>query len=82
MNFGERGEMVSLANRRLGTVRNKFPKVTRLDPDDLQVIFMVAHEPSRYHEFAVASNRAFDITRQVALKRMLRPITNFSARLL
>ncbi|MHC4458110.1 MAG: 4Fe-4S dicluster domain-containing protein [Planctomycetota bacterium] len=82
MNFGERGDMLALANRRLGEVRKKFPKVALLDRDDLQVIYMVAYEPNRYHEFAVASTRAFDISRQVALKRMLRPITNFSARLL
>jgi formate dehydrogenase iron-sulfur subunit len=82
MNFGERADMLALATRRLGKVRKKFPRAALLDPDDLQVIYMVAHEPNRYHEFAVASTRAFDISRQVALKRMLRPITNFSARLL
>jgi formate dehydrogenase iron-sulfur subunit len=82
MNFGERGEMMSLANERMGKVKKKFPRAALLDTDDLQVIYMVAHEPNRYHEFAVASTRTFDITRQVALKRLLRPITNFSARLL
>ena len=82
MNFGERGEMISLANECLGKVRKKFPNAALLDPDDVQVIYMVAHEPNRYHEFAVASTRALDITRQAALKRMLRPITNFSERLL
>jgi formate dehydrogenase iron-sulfur subunit len=82
MNFGERGEMISLANARLGMVKKKFPKAALLDPDDLQVIFMVAFEANRYHEFAVASARAIDITRQVALKRMLHPLAKVGARLL
>ncbi len=82
MNFGQRGEMISLANARLGKVKKKFPKAALLDPDDLQVIFMVAFEPNRYHEFAVASARAIDITRQVALKRMLRPLAKVGERLL
>ena len=82
MNFGERADMLGLASGRLGLAKKKFPKAGLLDPDILQVIYLVAHEPNRYHEFAVAATRAFDITRQVALKRMLRPISNIGARLL
>jgi formate dehydrogenase iron-sulfur subunit len=82
MNFGDRAEMTSLANLRLEKVKNKYPKATLLDADDVQVIYMVAFEPDLYHEYAVASNNAFDITRHAALRRMLRPITHFASRLL
>jgi formate dehydrogenase iron-sulfur subunit len=82
MNFGERADMLGLASRRLRAAKKRFPKASLLDPEIVQVIFLVAHEPSLYHEFAVASIRALDITRQVALKRMLRPITRMGARLL
>ncbi|UCH23336.1 MAG: formate dehydrogenase [Deltaproteobacteria bacterium] len=82
MNFGDRAEMTTLANQRLEKVKNKYPKVSLLDADDVQVIYMVAFDPDLYHEFAVASNNAFDITRHAALRRMLRPITHFASRLL
>jgi formate dehydrogenase iron-sulfur subunit len=52
-----------------------------LDPNDIRVIFLVAYDPSLYHEFAVASNRDFGISRQAALKRMFRPLRNFVSHL-
>ena len=82
MNFGTRADMLGLASRHLMRVKKKFPKASLLDSEIVQVVYLVAHEPNYYHEFAVASTRAFDITRQVALKRMLRPITHFGVRLL
>lgn len=82
MNFGERSEMVALAKSRLSTVKNTNPKAALLDPDDVNVIYLVTEKPSLYHEFAVASNTAFDITRQVALRRMFKPLTNIVSRFL
>ena len=82
MNFGERDEMVALAKSRLSTVKKANPKAALLDPDDVNVIYLVTEKPSLYHEFAVASNTAFDITRQVALRRMFKPLTNIVSRLL
>jgi hypothetical protein len=35
-----------------------------------------------YYEFAVAANGTFDMTRQVALRRMLNPFTGLISRLL
>lgn len=82
MNFGDRDEMTSLANSRLEKVKNKYPKATLLDADDIQVVYMVAFDPGLYHDYAVASNNDFDITRHVALRKMLRPITHLASRLL
>jgi len=82
MNFGERSEMVALAKNRLSIVKKANPKAALLDPDDVNVIYLVTEKPSLYHEFAVASNTAFDITRQVALRRMFKPLTNIVSRLL
>jgi formate dehydrogenase iron-sulfur subunit len=82
MNFGERDEMIRLARQRLGEVKKKYPKAMLLDPDDVSVIYLTAFEPALYHEFAVASNSAFDITRQIALRRLFRPLTNLTSRLL
>ena len=82
MNFGERSEMVALAKSRLSTVKKANPKAALLDPDDVNVIYLVTEKPSLYHEFAVATNTAFDITRQVALRKMFKPLTNIVSRLL
>ena len=79
MNFGEREEMLSLANKRLSMAKMKFPQARLLDPDDVRVIFMVGFDPALYHEFAVAANSAFDITRQAALARMIRPFSRLFA---
>jgi formate dehydrogenase iron-sulfur subunit len=82
MNFGDRDEIMTLAKNRLAVVKKKYPKATLLDPDDIQVVFLVAFEPQMYYEFAVAANGTFDMTRQVALQKMLKPFTGLISRLL
>ncbi|MEA3415689.1 MAG: 4Fe-4S dicluster domain-containing protein [Thermodesulfobacteriota bacterium] len=81
MNFGDRDEMLALARQRLAIVKKKYPKAMLIDEDAVSVIYLVAEDPELYHEFAVASNSAFDISRVVALKRLIRPFTNLAARL-
>jgi formate dehydrogenase iron-sulfur subunit len=81
MNFGDRDEMLALARQRLAIVKKKHPKARLLDPDDVRVIYLITEDPKLYHEFAVASSSAFDISRVVALKRLIRPLTNLTARL-
>ena len=81
MNFGDRDEMLALAKKRLGEVKKKYPKAMLVDEDTVSVIYLITEDPQLYHEFAVASNSAFDISRVVALKRLIRPFTNLAARL-
>ncbi|RLB90340.1 MAG: formate dehydrogenase [Deltaproteobacteria bacterium] len=81
MNFGDRDEMLALAKKRLAVVKKTHPKARLLDPDDVRVIYLVTEDPKLYHEFAVASNSAFDISRKVALKRLFKPVTNLTANL-
>ena len=81
MNFGERQEMLDLAKERLAVVKRTQPKAMLLDAGDIRVIYMVAYDPGLYHEFAVASNTHFGVSRQAALKRMLRPLRNFVSHL-
>ncbi|RZB30484.1 MAG: formate dehydrogenase iron-sulfur subunit [Desulfobacteraceae bacterium Eth-SRB1] len=82
MNFGDRDEMLALARKRLGEVKKKNPKAMLIDEDTVNVVYLVAYEPDLYCANAMASNIDFNITRQVALKRMLRPLTNITSRLL
>jgi formate dehydrogenase iron-sulfur subunit len=75
-------KMMDLAETRLVAAKRKYPEALLLDPGDVRVIFMVAYDPRLYHEFAVAANTDFGISRQVALKRMLRPLRNLASHLL
>jgi formate dehydrogenase iron-sulfur subunit len=81
MNFGERKEMLALANKRLGEVKKVYPGAMLLNADDVRVIYLVAYKPELYCKYAVASNSGFGITRQMALARMFRPIRNIPLRL-
>ena len=82
MNFGGRDDMLTLAKSRLAQVKNKFPNAMLLDPDDVRTIYLVAFEPTLYHEFAVASaTTGSGITRQAALRRMFRPFKQIASQL-
>jgi len=82
VNFGDRNEILSLAQKRLADVKDKYPQAMLIDPDDTRVVYLVAYDPNLYHDSAVASNLTLNITRQVALRRMFRPLTNITSRLL
>jgi formate dehydrogenase iron-sulfur subunit len=81
MNFGDREEMVELAQKHLTTAKKRFPSSTLLDPDDVRAIYLVNFDSNLYHEFAVASARNYGITRQAALQKMFRPLTGIVSRL-
>lgn len=82
MNFGDRDEIQSLARKRLAAVKDKYPQAMLLDPDDIRVVYLTAYDPNLYHDSAVASRSTQNITRQVALRRMFRPLRNITSRLL
>ncbi len=82
MNFGERDDMLGLAKSRLASAQKKFPKAMMLDPDDVRTIYMVAHDPNLYYEFALAAVHTVPgITRQAALRRMVRPFKRIVSQL-
>ena len=81
MNFGDYKEMRVWAQARLAEVRHRYPKATLLNPDKTRVIYLVAYDPNLYWEYAVASEREIDITRAVAMQRMLSPLRSFFAQL-
>ena len=81
MAFGDRDAIMKQAKDHLAVAKKKYPKAQLLDPDDVRVIFLVGDDPNLYHPNAVASSNAFDVNRQVALRRMLRPLTQIASRL-
>ncbi|MBF0378278.1 MAG: formate dehydrogenase [Desulfamplus sp.] len=78
MQFGDRQEMLDMANKRIAEVKAKFPKASLLNSDTLSVIYLVAHEPKFYHDYAVASSSKMErgISRKVALRKMMGPFAS------
>ncbi|MCT4535587.1 4Fe-4S dicluster domain-containing protein [Halodesulfovibrio sp.] len=54
MNFGDREEMLALAQTRLAKVKKEHPKAMLVDPEDVSVIYLLAEAPERYHTHVVA----------------------------
>ncbi|RLC05641.1 MAG: hypothetical protein DRI57_27410, partial [Deltaproteobacteria bacterium] len=52
-----------------------------IDADMVEVIYLVANEPSLYHENAVASNSTTGMTRYAALRKMFGPLGRATAQL-
>jgi formate dehydrogenase iron-sulfur subunit len=73
MNFGDRDAMLSMADQRLSRIRTNHPKARLVDADSVNVIYLVAETPEKYYEFVVAAAAAPGITRQMALRKMMRP---------
>ncbi|MDY0039890.1 MAG: 4Fe-4S dicluster domain-containing protein [Desulforhabdus sp.] len=72
MNFGERDEMLAMANKRLEEVKKKFPDAQLINPDEIRVIYLVVDDPRAYHEFAIAS-ASQGINRKLAMRGMVKP---------
>lgn len=60
MNFGERDDMVKLAEERLEKVKKEHPKAELLDVEDLSVIFLVTQPRTMYHDYASRTLRPLD----------------------
>ncbi len=76
MQFGDREEILEMANKRLAEVKKKKPKALLIDADDVNVIYLVTEAPGSYFENAMAAaGSKRGITRQVALRRMFKPLT-------
>ena len=79
MNFGERDQMLELAEKRLRVARLVRPEAVLIDSEDVCVIYLTAHSPDLYHENAVAV-KSSGITRYAALQRLTRPISSIFSR--
>ncbi|MCF8113111.1 MAG: formate dehydrogenase [Desulfotignum sp.] len=74
MQFGDREDILDKAEKRLSRVRKKYPDARLLDPEDVNVIYMVAFDPHLYADYAVAATGHGEITRSVALRKMVAPL--------
>jgi formate dehydrogenase iron-sulfur subunit len=78
MNFGDRDEMVALAKQRLAEAKSRFPNAVVTGLEEVRVFYLLADEPSKYHEYAHATITPMGIDRKTALKRIARPLKELS----
>lgn len=75
MNFGERDDMVKLAQDRLTEVKKEFPEATLNDVDFVSVIYLMAFKPERFWKNAVASAAPM-MSRQQLFAKLTKPVRN------
>jgi formate dehydrogenase iron-sulfur subunit len=79
MNFGERDEMLALAKKRLAEVKKARPKAQLLNPDDVNVVYLVEEDPKLYHEYAVAEAALpGPMTRKQFFAKVLAPVRSLA----
>ena len=74
MHFGERADMIALAEQRVEHVGKRYPKAMLLDPKDVNAVYLVALDPFLYSEFPVAGAGRGGMTRSAALRKMSGPL--------
>ena len=83
MNFGDRNEMLDLAQKRLAVVKNNLsPQAQIIDADDVRVIYLVAYSPDKYYKNAMASNSIESMTRKMAMRKIFSPLTRAASHLI
>jgi formate dehydrogenase iron-sulfur subunit len=76
MHFGDRDAVVGMAEKRLAEVQGRYPDAMLANAGDVRTIYLLVDDPERYHKFAVVEN-TIGISRKLALKRLLSPISSF-----
>jgi formate dehydrogenase iron-sulfur subunit len=78
MMFGDREEMLKLAEQRLALLKKEWPKAQLADPEDVNVIYLLIDEPENYHEFTVASAAGTGMDRKEFLAKFARPFSRMT----
>ncbi|MUM76764.1 formate dehydrogenase [Pseudodesulfovibrio sp. F-1] len=73
MRFGEREDMLKLAESRLATVKKTWPKAVLTDPREVNVIYLLTDAPENYHTHAVAQASMGPLTKKQFLATLARP---------
>lgn len=74
MNFGERTEIMALAEKRLAVAKKTHPKAMLADAQDVNVIFLLIDEPKNYWEYSVADLTPELLGRKRFLAELTRPL--------
>ncbi len=80
MNFGDREDMLTMANDRLAKAQKRWPTATLVDADDVRVIYLCAYDPKAYYEHVTAeANPVGPLTRRSMLASLTRPFRGLKA---
>ncbi len=77
MQFGNSSKIMKMAEKRLARVKRKSSRAKLVDKNDLRVIYLVEDNPQFYFKNAMASHYYTGISRQAAIRKMFRPLTDF-----
>lgn len=75
MNFGDREEMMALAEKTLAKVKKDYPNAAVIDADEVNVIYLVMDKPELYYEYVTADNSGIGngVTRKEFLAGLAKP---------
>ena len=73
MNFGDRSQMLTLADKRVRELKAKYPKAKLLNAADVRAIFLVIDDPVKYHKFAKGQG-PLGMTRIMAINKLISPL--------
>ena len=77
MQFGDREEMIKVAEARLAELRKVSPKARLVDANEVRVIVLIEDDPAGYHDFLMAGARPLrKTTRQELFAGLSRSIRN------
>jgi len=79
MQFGERADMLELAESRLATLKKDWPHARLADPEEVNVIYLLIDKPENYHEFSVAEAKTGPMTKKQFLAQLARPFRAMKA---
>ncbi|MUM76529.1 formate dehydrogenase [Pseudodesulfovibrio sp. F-1] len=82
MNFGDRSEMLELAEKRLAEVKKQYPEAMLIDPDMVRVIYLAAFPPESYYEYMEADASGVKpgpLTRKQLLAKLGSPIKRMTS---
>ncbi|WP_461211291.1 4Fe-4S dicluster domain-containing protein [Desulfocurvus sp. DL9XJH121] len=79
MNFGDREEMLELAEEHLAAAKKRYPKARLVDADEVNVIYLAAGDPALYHQFLAAEAQPAPVMgRRRMMARFLSPLRHLT----
>ena len=80
MNFGERDDMLALAEETLAKVQKRFPNAELVDADEVNVVYLVQTAGESYYEYMVADAAPkAPLTRKQFLAKLGRPVKRMTS---
>lgn len=81
MNFGDREDMLALAQKTLAKVKKDYPRAAIVDADDVNIIYLIMDKPELYYEFVTADNSDTGVGKGMTRKNFLAGITKPAKRI-